>query len=150
MYVGMITAGRNVEEACAAVGVSRPTVSRWLARGRAGKDVEAVEFARAVDEANFAPLTESDLVRLLEKSALKGSIRAIDLLLRRPWESAHDRRHRHEDAFAELDERDVIGNLRRRREKRLAEVREGTIERLAREAAERRPTPNEGGPNGRY
>lgn len=83
-------AGRNVEQACAAVEVSRSTVSKWAARGRQG-DREASEFAERFDSLREGrgdePLTDDDLVALLERSARRGSVRAIQMLLERKWEA---------------------------------------------------------------
>jgi hypothetical protein len=51
-----------------------------------------------------AGLSRAQLVRLLERQALRGSIRAIRLLLDRPWEQAGDPVDAERDErFAELD-----------------------------------------------
>lgn len=89
LYLGLLETGRNVEEACAAVGVSRSTVSKWAARGRRGHP-EAAEFAARFDAIREGRgeegLTDEDLVALLERSARRGSVRAIEVLLKRTWE----------------------------------------------------------------
>lgn len=81
----LLEVGRNVEEAAAAVGVNPSTVHRWAARGRAKPAGDAGEFARRFDafragEAD-ANLSREDLLRLLERSARRGSVQAIRLLL---------------------------------------------------------------------
>jgi len=89
LYLSLLDTGRNVEEACAAVGVSRSTVSKWAARGRRGHP-EAAEFAERFDAIREGrgdeALTDDDLVALMERSARRGSVKAIELLLKRPWE----------------------------------------------------------------
>lgn len=52
------------------------------------------------------PLTEADLVALLEAAARRGNVRAIELLLRRPWER---------DRVAPPARRTVIDELAARR-----------------------------------
>jgi transposase len=90
-FLTLLETGRNIEEACADVGVSRATVTKWAAKGRRpGATDDSVEFAFRLDEIRDgqrdANLNDDDLVRLLEKQARKGSVRAIQLLLERPWE----------------------------------------------------------------
>jgi transposase len=85
-FLTLLGAGRNVEEACAAAGVGRSTVSRWAARGRVpGADQEAAEFAGCLDAIregrDVARLTEDDALRLLERSARRGSVQAQKALL---------------------------------------------------------------------
>src|SRR4051794_20692445 len=106
--VRLLASGRNMEESCAAVEVSRPTVTRWLARGRREKNTDAAQFAAEVDairEGRADPgLSESDLVRLLERSARNGSVRAIELLLRRLDRDRQLAPAATGDEFAEIDE----------------------------------------------
>lgn len=89
-FLGLLEAGRNVEEACAAVEVSRATVSKWAARGRQG-DPEASALAERFDALREGhggePLTDEGLVGLLERSARRGWVRAIQMLLERKWEA---------------------------------------------------------------
>jgi hypothetical protein len=74
------------EEAAAEFGVERRTLRRWMQLGRErpgtvyGELVKAVELATARDDGR---LTEKDVVVLLEKAARRGSVRAMELLLRR-------------------------------------------------------------------
>jgi transposase len=112
-FLGLLEGGRNVEEACAAVGVSRSTVSKWVARGRAG-DGEAAAFAEAFDAIRAAdsgrgedrPLDEDDLVRLLERQARRGSVPAMKMLLERLDRQRRDDRPPSPwgDAFGPIDE----------------------------------------------
>lgn len=90
-FLELLASGRNQEEACAEVGVSRTTIRNWLARGRsAGGSPEATEFANGFDAIRdlepYIGLSQEDLIRLLEKAARSGSVRAAQLLLEKPWE----------------------------------------------------------------
>src|SRR4051794_2094443 len=95
-----LRAGATVDEALAAVEIPRPTYESWLRKGRRADErargslhaqfvgeVDAAKSAAAqVDLPPEGPLSQEDLIGLLEHAAAKGSLRAIDLLLRRPWE----------------------------------------------------------------
>lgn len=102
-------AGQTVEQACTAAGVGRATVSRWVAAGRepdAPADVR--EFSRRYSELREAPrpsngngnghgpLTDEQLVAVLEDSARRGSAEAAKMLL--------SRRQRQERATEEADQ----------------------------------------------
>src|SRR4051812_7804653 len=84
-FLTLLEVGRNQEEALADVGISRATVTKWAARGRTEKGTPAAAFAERYDVVrgglHSAELRRDDLVRLLERAARKGSIRAIQLLL---------------------------------------------------------------------
>src|SRR4051812_9772707 len=96
-----LRAGATVDEALAVVEVPRPTYDSWLRKGRRADERAAgtlhAQFVVEVDAAKSAaaqvelpsdgPLSHEDLIRLLERAAAKGNLRAIDLLLRRPWEA---------------------------------------------------------------
>lgn len=86
-WLSMVEHGHSQQEACAEVGVSPATISRWRLAGRAGRSDEAVMFAGRLDavvEGTCAVrLTEDDLVRLLEQAARRGSVTAIRTLLDR-------------------------------------------------------------------
>jgi hypothetical protein len=71
-------AGAGIAEIGAQLGVSRRSTFRALARTRG----ERVDLAAR--EPPAGPLSEADLVALLERQARRGNVRAIDLLLRRP------------------------------------------------------------------
>jgi Homeodomain-like domain len=94
-FLALYDAGKTIEQAAVAVGVSRTTVATWRARGaEPDAPAEAAEFAR-----NFAamregrtnpspsaddggpPLTLADVRRLLERSARGGSVTAQRILL---------------------------------------------------------------------
>lgn len=91
-FLTLFERGETIEGACADVGVTRATVRTWAKRGRAPHppDDGSAEFAcrfDAIREGRNAPhLTQGDVIRLLERAARKGSVRAIALLLERPWE----------------------------------------------------------------
>lgn len=113
-FLTLLETGANIEEACADIGISRATITKWAARGRkAGADEDAAEFAFRFDEikegTNERGLTKDDLIRLLEKQARKGSVQATLKLLERPWEKkdadkdAAGRAPDEEDPFAALE-----------------------------------------------
>jgi len=93
--LAFLETGRSVVEACKDVGVSRATVYRFVERGReeeaagAGDENAYVEFASAFDAVadrdTDVRLTDDDVIRLLEKSAIKGSVQAQVKLLEKPW-----------------------------------------------------------------
>lgn len=112
--LGMVSAGMPLTEAAAEVGVSRTTVDRWAGKGRREQGTDYAEFAQRLEQARHGPdrpLTRGELVRLLERSARKGSIRAAELLLKRPWEKQRPA-ETPKDPFAELDE---LAQKRRKR-----------------------------------
>jgi hypothetical protein len=87
----LLQTGRTVEEAAAGAGISTTTVNTWAAKGRAREaSGEHREFAGRFDDIrigrNAPPLSTGDLVRLLEKAAVKGSVQAMKHLLERSWE----------------------------------------------------------------
>jgi transposase-like protein len=83
----VLAAGGTIAQAATQAGVSRRTVERWRDRGRI--ELADAVFARLALEADRlppeqqGPLSEADLVELLERQALRGSTRAVELLLRR-------------------------------------------------------------------
>lgn len=104
--VGRLRAGVSIADAARGAGLSERTVETWLRKGRQDPDGRYGDFARRADaaraEAAERPLTEADLVRLLENAAKRGSVQAIRVLLDR-----HRRRQATgppaDDAFDELD-----------------------------------------------
>lgn len=119
--LGLVEAGVSIERASESVGVTQKTVNRWVHRGRAGGDEAAVRFAEDLDRArgeSDEPLTTADLVRLLERAARKGSVRAITLLLDRlelyeklgpdGIDDLRSRRRERRGAFDQLDEFDQL------------------------------------------
>jgi hypothetical protein len=119
-FLALLEAGHNVEQACAAVGVSRATVTRWAAKGRVlGARDDHSHFASRLDEIRHGggdgpvgPLGVDDIVCLLERSAKRGSVPAMKLLLER-----HERGDREVDGepdpFSDLDG-DELGARRAR------------------------------------
>jgi hypothetical protein len=92
----LMEAGQTVEQACAAAGVGRATVTRWVRAGRkpdAPADVR--EFSRRYSELREAArpsngngnghglLTDEQLLAVLEDSARRGSAEAAKMLLSR-------------------------------------------------------------------
>ena len=117
-FVGLIEAGSTQEEACAAVGVTRATIVRWVAQGRKGKSTEHAEFAKAMDAARGdrpGPVSGEELIQLLERQARKGSVRAIQLLLERPWEKKRDAGNEESGDPMDALEGDELAPRRRRR-----------------------------------
>ena len=119
-FLTLMEAGRSMEEACAAVGVSRPTVSKWRAEGRQAEGGEKAVFAERLDAIRSGEgesrLQPDDVVRMLEVAARNGSVQAMRLLLTRPWEAKRD----DEDsdaapASAEESALDELAAIRRRR-----------------------------------
>lgn len=115
--LGMIEGGATMEAACAACDVTPLTVRRWHALGRAGRSPEHAAFAASLDAARESavagddgPMTTAELVGLLERQARRGSVRALELLIERPWETGGEPAGAGdgdgaeiEDAFAALD-----------------------------------------------
>jgi transposase len=143
-FLALLGAGRTIEEACATVGISRATVSKWRARGRRpGADDEAAAFAVAFDAIREGRgeqrLTADDALRLLEQSARKGSVQAQRALLaelrRREGAAAWVKPSSQAgaDPFDEL-ERDELERRHRVRE----EATRSRIEELERDELERR------------
>jgi hypothetical protein len=83
--VGLIEAGCSLEEAAGRVDVTRQTVFRWQARGKAEDGTPAAAFAeqlaaaRGDDAADVA--SEEEALRLLTKAARKGSVTAAKALV---------------------------------------------------------------------
>jgi transposase-like protein len=77
--------GATVAQAAAEAGVHRRTVERWRRRG----EEELTPYGRLAAvatkpaPADVGPVTEAELVALLEREARRGRIRAIELLLER-------------------------------------------------------------------
>ena len=86
-WLSLVRSGATQEIANREVGVSTATVRRWLDLGRAETSGARADFARAFDGIgggeDCEPLDESELVRLLERQARRGSVSAIRLLLER-------------------------------------------------------------------
>jgi transposase-like protein len=110
----VLAAGGTIAQAATQAGVSRRTVERWRDRGRV--ELADASFARLALEADRVPpqqqgpLSEADLVELLEGQALRGSTRAVELLLRRVSKPASV--DLDGDPFREVDQ---IGEFRRAR-----------------------------------
>jgi hypothetical protein len=88
-FLTLLERGDSIEDACADVGISRATVTKWAARGRKpdAPDDGSAEFAFRLDEiregANEPSLSRDDVVKLLEKAARNGSVQAQKILLER-------------------------------------------------------------------
>lgn len=93
-FLTLMEAGRTMEEACADVGVSRVTVSKWRAEGRKAEMGDKAVFAERLDAIRSgegeARLQDDDVIRMLEVAARNGSVQAMRLLLTRPWEAKRD------------------------------------------------------------
>jgi hypothetical protein len=120
-FLTLLETGRNVEEACAAVGVGRATVTRWAATGRADPGrAEHAAFADRYDAIREgrgdAGLAVVDVVRLLERAARAGSVQAMKLLLDRldRTDSQETTADSERDPFTAL-EGDELGRRRRER-----------------------------------
>jgi hypothetical protein len=104
----VLAAGGSFTQAAAEAGVSRRTLERWRAQGR--DELDRAPFARLALEADrpaaaaTEPLSESDLIELLEAQARRGSVRAIELLLARRARAAGKTQPRGDDPFREVDE----------------------------------------------
>ena len=87
-FLTLVESGRTLGEAAGDVGVSRQTIANWRNRGRLGDGEDYVAFAERMDAIGVEDdgLKQEDLIRMLEKQARNNSIRAIQLLLERPWE----------------------------------------------------------------
>ena len=103
----VLAAGGSLTQAAAEAGVSRRTLERWRAQGR--DELDRAPFARLALEADrpalaaAEPLSESDLIELLEAQARRGSVRAIELLLARRAKASAGA-PRADDPFREVDE----------------------------------------------
>jgi transcriptional regulator with XRE-family HTH domain len=104
----VLAAGGSLAQAAEEVGVTRRTLERWRAQGRAELD-QASSLARLALEADrpagvaARPLSEAELVELLEAQARRGSVRAIQLVLARRA-NAPAERPRTDDPFWEVDQ----------------------------------------------
>src|SRR4051794_18143486 len=75
--VGAVAAGSTIEGAAGHADVPVDTVKSWLKRGRREAAGEYAEFATAVDAARTDPLSERELVAMLERAAVeRGSVQA--------------------------------------------------------------------------
>lgn len=92
--ISYVELGRSLSEAAETIGRGRSTVNGWLDRGRKANDQNSdiARFAQEYDEAkvrgSHVRLSEDDLVRLLEGSAINGNIRATEVLLKLQREKA--------------------------------------------------------------
>jgi transcriptional regulator with XRE-family HTH domain len=104
----VLAAGGSLNQAAEKARVSRRTLERWRNQGRAELE-HASPIARLALEADrpaavaAGPLSEADLVALLEAQARRGSVRAIELLLVRVAKEPAGTL-REDDPFREVDE----------------------------------------------
>jgi transposase len=90
-----LAAGASLTSACASVGVSRTTVYKWAARGRAGAP-DAQEFSQRFDRVRLGACSrtaEEEIERTLEAGTRRGSVsaaRALMALRRRRAEEEPD------------------------------------------------------------
>jgi hypothetical protein len=102
----VLAAGGSLVQAAEKAGVSRRTLERWRAQGRS--ELQRSPLARLALESDrpvrggAEPLSEAELVALLEAQARRGSVRAIQLLLARCAGPAAKRPS--DDPFRELDQ----------------------------------------------
>lgn len=93
MFLVLLAAGGSLQSACATVGVSRQAVHAWTARGRAGVNPVAAEFARRLDAirgAGNGRVADDEIEATLERGTRRGSVtaaRALVALRRRREES---------------------------------------------------------------
>jgi transposase len=76
------------DQVAEAIDVHPATIRRWLRRGRDEPGTIYRRLVEAVDAAAVGrgeALTREELVVLLERQARRGNVRAIQLLLERPW-----------------------------------------------------------------
>jgi hypothetical protein len=65
--------------------VDTRTIRRWIRRDKRSRSRSTGRLVDAIDATEGrGPLGQDDLIYLLEREARKGSVRAIELLLRRP------------------------------------------------------------------
>lgn len=124
-FLTLLERGDSIEDACADIGISRATITKWAAKGRKpnAPDDGSAEFAFRLDEIREGlgdkGLSQGDVVRLLEKAARKGSVQAMKLLLERPWEkkdaNADPKPEADPDPFAALEKGDQLAERRARR-----------------------------------
>src|SRR5205807_1659642 len=93
----LMETGQSVEQACSATGIGRATVTRWVARGRdPDAPAEVREFSRryeqlretqraapAAGNGHAAPLSDEQLVVVLEGAARNGSAESAAAVLAR-------------------------------------------------------------------
>jgi transcriptional regulator with XRE-family HTH domain len=105
----VLAAGGSLNQAAEKARVSRRTLERWRNQGRAELE-HASPIARLALEADrpaavaAGPLSEAELVELLEAQARRGSVRAIELLLARRAKGRPAETPRADDPFREVDE----------------------------------------------
>ena len=121
-FLQLVEQGITQGEACREVGVGQQTVRRWRLDGREGRSPEAVEFSSRLDSigdgTSEVPLDVRDLVRLLERSARKGSVNAQKYLLERLERLQAEAKadgSESEPSFAELIDEIRERNTKRRR-----------------------------------
>jgi transposase len=126
-FLTLLERGDSIEDACADVGISRATVTKWAARGRRpdAPDDGSAEFAFRFDELregrNEPSLSQDDVIRLLEKAARKGSVQAMKHLIDRPWEKkdgasdGQDAPEAEQDPFAALEGNELAQRRAKRR-----------------------------------
>jgi transposase len=90
-FLALYERGATRANAAKDVGVSTTTISAWVKDGKdANDDSDKAVFARrylAIKQGSGpVELTRSDLVQMLEERARNGVVRAIELLLTKPWE----------------------------------------------------------------
>jgi transposase-like protein len=86
--LAVMLATRHKEEAAAQFGINPRTLRRWLRRGREQPDSvhgRLVAAAEVAESAIDGPLSQAELLTLLERQARRGHVRAIELLLAKPW-----------------------------------------------------------------
>jgi transposase-like protein len=91
-FLAYLERGETVSQAALQSEISRVTVNKWVREGKEADDnSDKAQFARRYEAilAGTGPvqLTRSDLVTMLEARARAGTVRAIELLLTRPWET---------------------------------------------------------------
>jgi hypothetical protein len=110
-FLTLLERGDSIEDACADIGISRATITKWAARGRksdAATDDGSAEFAFRFDEIREglgeSSLSRDDVLKLLEKAARNGSVQAQKILLERLEKKDADKDGQGTDGQAEEED----------------------------------------------
>lgn len=82
--VSLFADGLNLGDVAAAADISKPTLTKWLTRGRKESGTPHAQFAHDVDAAKkdaleSYPMDRDELVRVVSRAARRGSIPAMKL-----------------------------------------------------------------------
>lgn len=89
IIIDAVSSGADNREACRRAGITATSLNNWLELGR-NTQPGYYEFFQEYENARFlrsrAGLSHDDLILMLEEAARHGSLRAMELLLVKPWE----------------------------------------------------------------